>query len=371
MQVVLDILLTIVLAYIAVTNALATQISQWLAPTEPAAITTETPASSDEPVTADTFAPLPGRDNSLVPDVLLRSVAYQQAAVSSAGVASTFGTTRDPLAALVNIFCTFTSERQIRTTTGSGYFVHRDGVILTNAHVAQYLLLETADSFNAAECVVRTGDPAQNRYRAELLYIPPAWITANAALIDDEVPMGTGERDYALLLVTESLTSEPLPEQFPALSLSTELLPISSKGQRVIAAGYPAGELFSAGPDAPLIPRQAETTITELYTFGSNLADVFSVRGTAVGAAGASGGPVVTTGGRSLGLIVTRGDDAIDGPGSLRAITLSHVDRTITEETGFTLAQNISGDLTFRSQVFREVMTPFLLTLLAQNGALD
>jgi S1-C subfamily serine protease len=289
-----------------------------------------------------------------IPDILLKSQKYQQAAV--AGSVS-LGT--------VNIYCTFTTPTTIRTTTGTGYFIHSDGVIITNAHVAQYLLLESTKLLGEADCIIRQGDPAETRYRAELLYIPPAWVEKNAEIIDAAVPTGTGERDYALLYVTESLTEAELPTTFPALAFDTELMPHNTTGKAVVAAGYPATDLLARGAGTPLIPRKAETAISELYTFGSNYADVFSLKGTVVGAEGSSGGPITDTDATAIGLIATRGDDAIDGPGSLRAITLSHVHRTILEETGFSLERNVSGDIAYRADVFKETMAPFLIDLFA------
>ncbi len=360
MQIVVNILVAIVMAYVSFTNYLATEISHWLGTTPDTYLTTEYPAE-----TAPELTPL-SSDTRLIPDILLRSSAYQQAALGSLGTVRG-ATTVNPLEALVNIFCTFTTRDHIRTTTGTGFFVSDDGVILTNAHVAQYLLLANADQSGNAECTIRTGNPAITRYQADLLYLPPAWITKNANLINVAVPMGTGERDYALLYITASATSAPLPAHFPALGIDTEPLPLRSIGSPVVAAGYPAANLRTEGPNTVLVPQRAGTQISELYTFGSNLADVFSIRGTAVGAEGASGGPVVNASGEVIGLIVTRGDDATDGPGSLRAITLSHIDRTITQETGFSLRQNIGGNLPFRAEVFRTTMTPFLLTLLERE----
>ena len=63
-------------------------------------------------------------------------------------------------------------------------------------------------------------------------------------------------------------------------------------------------------------------------------------------------------------MIVTRGNDSIDGSGSLRAITLSHIERTMEEETGFDFKENLSGNLPYRAEVFANTMSPFLLTLL-------
>ena len=86
-----------------------------------------------------------------------------------------------------------------------------------------------------------------------------------------------------------------------------------------------------------------------------------------MGAQGSSGGPIVNDDGEVIGMIATRGDDEVDGAGSLRAITLSHVNRTIKEETGFTLTENLSGNLPFRAQVFANTMTPFLVSILEEN----
>jgi hypothetical protein len=68
-----------------------------------------------------------------------------------------------------------------------------------------------------------------------------------------------------------------------------------------------------------------------------------------------------------IGIIVTRGNDSTDGVGSLRAITLSHVARTIQEETGFSLEENLDGNLSYRAQIFSETLTPFLIKILQFN----
>jgi hypothetical protein len=270
--------------------------------------------------------------------------------------------------ALVNVFCQLRTEDYTRTTTGSGFFIDPDGVILTNAHVAQFLLLTNVDpEVIDTRCVIRSGNPATPQYEAELLYLSPTWILDNASLLTAERPQGTGERDFALLYVARAVDNQPLPARFPALPFTTELMPRTSPGTSIVSAGYPAEALFREGARARLIPVVATTTISELYTFGSNFADIFSVFDSPVGAEGASGGPITTTQGTALGLIVTKGDEVTEGERSLRALTLSYIDRTITAETGFSLAANMSGDLPFRSAVYSQALAPFLSQLLVNE----
>lgn len=355
-----DIAIGILTTYLALTSSLADGIANIL-PTE---------TSQNTIVTEDTRDPRAPRGighlssaYQAIPRVLLENTAYQGANVLDAQATEPGST---PVEALVNIYCTYKTDEYIRATTGTGYFIDRAGVILTNAHVAQFLLLEGVEG--STECIIRTGDPATPTYEADLLYISPAWVQKHADLITQAHPQGTGERDYALLYVTSGLDNKPMPRHFPSLSFDTQLMTIGTLNSEVSAAGYPAETLFNeTDGTAELIPKLASTSITELMTFSSNYADLFTIAGSDIGEQGSSGGPVVNQTGDAIGLISTRGDDEAFGSGSLRAITLSYIDRTIQEETGFTLQQNLGGNLPFRAQLFKDTLVPFLQGMLERE----
>ncbi len=357
MQFFLHTLGAILLGYISFTNSLSDSILQFFP--------------------SDTPATLAANENSLhtlpsqlgaIPDILLQSASYQQSA-AVANAKSNWETTSDPLQAIVNIYCTSITETMIRTTTGTGFFIHPGGIIMTNAHVAQFLLLENTGAFGDTSCIIRNGNPAAPRYRAELLYISPAWIKNNASLIDNKAPSGTGERDYALLYVTNTMDGTALPAHFSALAFDTTPMTRTMTNAPVVAAGYPAGAFLRGGSDTDLFPREASTSIADLYTFTTNQADVIALRGSSMGEQGASGGPVLNKKGAVIGMITTRGNDTTDGPGSLHAITLTHINSTITQETGISLADNLLGNVPTRAIAFASTMSPFLTNLLV--GALS
>lgn len=363
-----NIVVSVLVAYLSFTNMLAGHIESFFGETNTPPVATAPHESENTFVTVEST----GRESKKIFDFLKTHEGFQRAAV----IASERDEEEVPLDtrpldevvqdALVNVYCQYKTDKYIRTTTGTGFFINQKGVILTNAHVAQFLLLTNRDSVvDDVTCTIRSGNPAKARYEAKLLYISPRWIFDNSEVITEEAPRGTGERDYALLYVSRSLDTTPLPAHFPAIAVDTALLSRGVEGGTVTTAGYPAGALFRYGADAELSPVLAETKIGMLYTFGSNYADLFSISESPVGEQGASGGPIVWNDSKSvIGLIVTKGDTKTEGEHSLRALTLSYIDRTMKEETGFSLKENMQGDLALRGGIFGEAMVPFLAGIL-------
>jgi hypothetical protein len=372
LELIQHLVVSVLIAYLTFTNSLAVQIESFFKTSDE-----HTPELQVQ-IVADENEVLNKIDATASPDTtafnFLRShPEFQRAALiaserEEAPQTATDGRALDAVVeeALVNIYCQYKTDKYIRTTTGTGFFINQKGVIITNAHVAQFLLLKDAkDVVEDIECTVRTGNPAEPKYEAELLYISPQWIFDNSSVITEESPIGTGERDYALLYISKSTDNAPLPTRFPAITVDTALLSRSVENADVITAGYPAESLFKYGSSAKLTPVVAETNIGMLYTFGSNYADLFSISESPVGEQGASGGPIASYTSRGvIGLIVTKGDPTTEGEHSLRALTLSYIDRTITEETGFSLVQNMQGDVAERGHVFKKAMVPFLAGIL-------
>ena len=365
-----NVLAAILGTYIGITNQMADNIAQLFNLETVAVIEEIGDAEPTEPAVVETVLDKLSSSYEFggsIPDILINSAQFQEAAVLDS-VATTGPATNDPGEAIVNIYCTYRTQTHIHTSTGSGFFVSDKGVILTNAHVALFLLLDGVSGYGQTDCSVRTGDIAEATYEVDLLYISPAWIQENADLLRQANPQGTGERDYALLYITEGIDNAPLPSKVPYLDVDTSLLSLSDRNNKVRIGGYPAESLLASGGTTPLYQDIANSTIADLFTFGSNYADVVNLTGSRVGQHGVSGGPVIDASGSVIGMVSTKSDDATLGAGSLSAITLSYIDRTIEEETSFGFTESIGGNLPFRAQVFQSTMVPFLTAILSEDA---
>lgn len=260
-------------------------------------------------------------------------------------------------AAIVNIYCQ--SKGSLSSAAGSGVVIDPRGVILTNAHVAQYMLL-ASDSRMKMECFIRTGSPSENRYKADLLYLPSSWIAEHAEDIAAKRPKGTGEHDYALLVITKTVDGTPLPASFPHLPIDTrEAIAFSS--DRVLLAGYPAEfAIKGTGGSSILYPASVFTKVGELMTFGERSVDLISLGGAVLAQSGSSGGAVINLWGQLVGIISTTSDGATTAERELRAITLAYISRDFRQETGVSLSAMLASDLTTQASLFMNTQAPSL-----------
>ena len=267
-------------------------------------------------------------------------------------------------AALVNILCTTLYGGYLKPISGSGVVIDSRGVVLTNAHVGQYFLLRDYYVKDNIDCVVRVGSPAQARYTAKLLYLPPLWIADNASQITASVAQGTGENDYALLVITG--TTDPrgaLPTSFPHVPMESSYPDI---GDEMLLAAYPAGFLSGELITKSLYASSAVTYVTQIFSFtGGAKVDLFSIGGTVLSQAGSSGGATVRLGsGKLAGIIATATVGVSTDSRDLRAITLSHVDSSLALQGQGGLAALLTGDVYAKANDFNARIAPALTAAL-------
>ena len=267
-------------------------------------------------------------------------------------------------AAVVNIICVTKASGPFNSISGSGVLIDSRGVILTNAHVGQFFLLKDYPTPDFVSCVVRTGSPAYPRYTAELLYFPPSWMAKNAYKITQESPTGNGEHDWALLRITGTVNpKDSLPSSFPYLAIATYP---PAQGASTILAAYPAGFLGGITVAEALYSASAFATIREVYTFGTDTVDLFSIGGTVVAQKGSSGGAVTDEKGTLTGLIVTATDAPDTASRDLRAIATSYIIRDFANEFGSPLPVFLENDIKAEAHSFALGTAPTLTTELRQ-----
>lgn len=257
-------------------------------------------------------------------------------------------------ASVVNIICNANGGGAFHPISGSGIIVDSRGVILTNAHVAQYFLLEQEVS-----CVIRTGSPAKAAYEAELLFLPPGWIEQNAAKITEASPSGTGEHDYAFLRITKSVRADtPLPETFPFTPIAVRNSFDSLNKTLVVA--YPSELVGAIATQLNLFQVSTTATIDRAYFFSDPVegkepnVDVISIGGSIVAQGGSSGGAIVDlSDGGLVGIIVTSTRAATTEEKDLRGVTTAHINRSLLEHLNLSLPLFLQDDLSVTAEWFR------------------
>ena len=306
----------------------------------PSAISSSSPSSlSPAPIPSeagDAMSSAPQAHATLVSDKKTVPVTFVQPVVQSTPVVPPAPSVQAELdasavalrAALVNIICYAPAGSGLRSMSGSGVFVDQKGVIITNAHIAQYFLLADRD----VSCDIRAGSPAADKYDAELIYIPPAWIGANAGVLAETAPSGTGEYDFAFLAVTKSATSALLPSSFPHIPLAASAP--SHYGAPVVIASYGAQFLVSSQVQSSLFPTIVFGSVKDVFTFASSTIDVLALGGSAAAQEGSSGGGVADASGALTGVITTSTTEGATDARKLDAITASYIRAEYARETG-------------------------------------
>lgn len=226
--------------------------------------------------------------------------------------------------AVVNIYCTRPVGGQIAHHSGSGVIIDPSGIIITNAHVAEYILLEQA---GRATCHIRTGSPATNSYKAKIVYLPDAWIEANKFNLSSQTLIGNGENDYALLMLTSRVSASaydvPIPYIAPDMTRATT-------GSSITIAGYPIlSQSVSFLASGLYAASEGSTIKSSLGYSNGESSDVIITAPSTLATHGTSGGAVVLSSGTLIGIVDSAVIDAYSGHNAVQSITLSYIDRSL------------------------------------------
>jgi len=240
---------------------------------------------------------------------------------------------------LVNIICTQKTGAMTKASTGSGVLISPSGIVITNAHVAQFFLLE--DSGNSSiNCAVYRENIPTFGYKADLIYLSPEWVKDNKEIMRQENPRGTGEKDYAFLQITENTNPVlSLPSQFSYTQILTDEN-IYREGRKISIGGFPGSplSLFDLAKAGAL--QTDESSIIDVFTILGDTIDIFSTERTHVAAKGASGGGIFYNN-NLIGITVTV---TKEGSGArINAITTDYINRDLMDEARFDLNHIINN----------------------------
>lgn len=265
---------------------------------------------------------------------------------------------------IVNILCT-TKYNDLSPISGTGVIVSGSGLILTNAHIAQYFLLKDFREKDYLKCVGRTGSPAYPKYNLELVYISPNWVANNKAILKEQDPKGTGENDFAFLRITGPIDNSQTLDYYTYIQPNTrEIIEI---GEPVLLVSYPAGFLGGLSVLQDLNITSAITNIQDVFTFKNDSIDVLSVGGTVVSQKGSSGGLVVDGDTSLIGIISTSSDGQTTSSRGLNAITISYINRSMQAEININLKQFLNLNHQIFAKTFADTTAKTLTKIITDE----
>lgn len=260
---------------------------------------------------------------------------------------SLYGAAEKARAALVNIRCTSDSI-VVPGATGSGVIIDPKGIVVTNAHVAQYFLI--AQMMPQTTCHIRTGSPAKVAFDAKLIFISPQWLARNALSFSNSYPAVNGAFDYAFLGITKSLTKDPLPQAFPYVPFA---LDEAYLGENVVIAGYAAEFLDEIQIDSTLSPTLAFGSVSLLSSFSESHPDLLELGSNAAAQRGSSGGGIVNGAGVLRGVLTIGSALATSTEREFAAISTDYIRRTYEKEEGTSLDRLLEADPLASISAFR------------------
>lgn len=252
---------------------------------------------------------------------------------------------------LANLLCSIKKGINIFTITGSGVFIDAKGVLMTNAHIAQYFMVQNSSKKEFIDCKVLIGNSTISKFQARVFFIPSVWFETNYKEIDNFNPIGTGENDYALLLVTNSINGDPFPNIFSFFETNFNSNDIK-KGEKFLFAAYPTSKNIISFNDLHFV--SAVSAINEIYSFDNLSPDIFWAEGGTLAERGSSGGAVIDKNGKLTGVIVGTTETPLIIDRQFRALSMSYIEKNFKKETGFELDNYLKKDLKNTLKIFEE-----------------
>lgn len=272
--------------------------------------------------------------------------------------------------ALVNIYCTSKQGSTQKLITGSGVIINSRGIVLTDAHVAEYILVQKDYQSVNMQCYAKTGSPASIKYDVELVYISPAWVRNNSNNLRETAPLETGESDFALIKIIPLSGSNDI--------FKTSLHPLSLgdvrnsnpayTGEKIIVGSYPADIISTQGISTALKNQTEYLSIQNSYNFsGAGVAgsqDIIETTPAVLGQRGSSGGAITDTDGNLLAIISIIVSSPSSNLYSIRGITIDHINASLQQDEGFTLDTLKDQDISQIQNNFMSNKAPTLEKLL-------
>lgn len=239
--------------------------------------------------------------------------------------------------ATANIFCSIPKGNQIQKITGSAVAISNNGVLLTNAHVAEYILLENSAPNTNTLCYIRTGSPAKKAYKAEVVFLPREWIYTNKDNMKFGTLYGTGENDYALIYLTKKIQDSSATDLSYINIDSTNI----NKNESLILSGYPV--LGGTLNENSLYNISDNTKIQNIWRLNKTESDAVDTSYTTLAHQGSSGGTGASLSGQLKAIMVATTVDPMTNKPNMRLISLGYISRDIESKTSKTLESIIQN----------------------------